>query len=312
MVPEKTMSLSILRSELEAHADSNILKLFKTVINGSWDEEFARIASTAEVSPRDLKTFSLLYLPRLASSSLTKDAIRSEIQKVSILLRKNGSSESHPMGSDAVINDVNRLTFSQISEEDASLIIRKHHYLGASRRNSIHFGLGFASIVERKLCAVLTLSYYDLWHIPLPPGVNPAQTRVISRIFAFDSAPKNAVSYLIGRVTRWLRQHEPLTRFILTYVNPAMGFSGASYRAANFLLYGYEMGTRYCYVDGLYITDRELEAQYGTSNPAALTTLLKDRFEVAKNLPPLHVYARAIHRDVNIFGEPRIFIRPEV
>lgn len=292
--------------------DRRVRDILEPFLIGVRDTELAQIARVAGVSERNLKTLSLLYLPRLAlRSSLDANAVRTEIWRLADCLRRRScfDSEAEPMHPG--VDDLTEFEFSEISERKASSTIRKYHYLGTSRSDSVHFGLNLALHGKRQVYSLLTLSPYDLWHISLPAGIAADQAVVISRIFAFDTAPKNAISYMIGNLTRWLRRQKPSTRFVLTYVDPAMGFSGASYRAANFSLYGYEVGTRYCYVDGFYVTDRELKSRYGTFEPALLAILLRNRFEVVEDLPPLHIYSRALDHRVKIDREPRIFIRPQ-
>ncbi len=46
---------------------------------------------------------------------------------------------------------------------------------------------------------------------------------------------------------------------LVTYINPNLAFSGASFRAANWVPLGRETGTRYAYWDRRYITDRRVE-----------------------------------------------------
>jgi hypothetical protein len=47
---------------------------------------------------------------------------------------------------------------------------------------------------------------------------------------------------------------------LITYLNPNLGFTGASYKASNWHVIGIELGNRYAYLDGRYITDRRLAA----------------------------------------------------
>ena len=63
---------------------------------------------------------------------------------------------------------------------------------------------------------------------------------MISRVFAFDWAPRKLISDLLARTERsHLAVHEDV-RILLTYLNPSMGFTGASYRAANLTIAEYE------------------------------------------------------------------------
>ena len=82
---------------------------------------------------------------------------------------------------------------------------------------------------------------------------------MVSRVFAFDWAPRNVISFLLART----EESEAMNRnvkMLLTYLNPNMGFNGASYKAANWMEVGLETGTRYAYLRGDYITDRRLSS----------------------------------------------------
>ena len=79
---------------------------------------------------------------------------------------------------------------------------------------------------------------------------------------------------------------------LLTYLNPNLGFTGASYRAANWTLLAYECGTRYQYIDSQYVTDRDLIGKYGTDNPMRLSQTLGTRLQVVHyGLAPLKIFA---------------------
>jgi hypothetical protein len=107
--------------------------------------------------------------------------------------------------------------------------------------------------------------------------------RVVSRVFVFEGAPRNSISYLLSRVAREER-HLGVTD-LLTYVNPNMMFSGSSYRASGWRQLGSEPGTTYRYLDGRYITDRELASRYGARGDEGYKYLLGQRF--AKSVMPL-------------------------
>jgi len=79
----------------------------------------------------------------------------------------------------------------------------------------------------------------------------------------------------------------------VSYVNPNMGFTGVSYLASAWHLLGEQPNTTYRYLDGRYITDRELAAKFGNHSDEVYTELLGERF--AKNkmrLNPLLVFSR--------------------
>ena len=127
-------------------------------------------------------------------------------------------------------------------------------------------------------------------------------------------SPQNTLSYVMAKAIRLLRSEATCPQILLTYVNPNVGFDGASYRAANWTLYGLERGTRYAYLDSVYVTDRELTAQFGTSDAGMLTELLGDHIAFSiMNLRPLEMYGYALdHRLRRIApnGPPREWHRP--
>jgi hypothetical protein len=60
-----------------------------------------------------------------------------------------------------------------------------------------------------------------------------------------------------------------------------MGFTGSSYRASGWEQIGIEPGTKYRYIDGRYITDRELVTRIGLHDDETYKRLLGLRFAVS-------------------------------
>ena len=111
----------------------------------------------------------------------------------------------------------------------------------------------------------------------------------MSRVFVFEGAPRNLISYLLSRAARAERRLG-VTDFV-TYVNPNMGFTGRSYRASGWQLLGNEPGTTYRYLDSRYVTDRKLEAAFGKHDDGAYRQLLGNRFCISRMpLAPLLVF----------------------
>src|SRR4051812_42659145 len=139
------------------------------------------------------------------------------------------------------------LAVRHVPADRADHILQHFHYLRSPRRDAITI----AALHRGRIAALCSLSPLDLGYIaarlPVP------DVAVVSRVFAFDWAPRNVVSYLLARAERM-----DDARVLLTYLNPNMGFTGASYKASNWLPFGIEPGPRYASLDRRYITDREL------------------------------------------------------
>lgn len=171
---------------------------------------------------------------------------------------------------------VNELDLTTVDETTARVVLERFHYLGSFRNASEHFGGVMHDGNKERLAALLTISALDVRTIAerLPDAVEPANVVVLARAFAFDWAPRNTLSFVMARVTRALRRRSDTPRLLVTYLNPNVGFTGASYRAANWVLWGREEGTRYAYVDGRYTTDRELLSRYGSADASLLAWIL--------------------------------------
>jgi hypothetical protein len=148
----------------------------------------------------------------------------------------------------------------------------------------------------------------------MPSGVKEAEGLVLSRVYATAWAPRNSVSRMLSEAVRFLRRSDSPPQMLFTYLNPGIGFDGASYKAANWSHFGSEHGTRYAYLDRCYVTDRELTRSYGTSEAAILEGLLGPRIAFSSMpLGPLEVFAFALNgrlrREMGS-SSPRTWMRP--
>jgi hypothetical protein len=206
---------------------------------------------------------------------------------------------------------VRDLQFASIEEAIAKSLLERFHYLLSHRLNSLHFGLLHPDAGSWPL-AMVSLSAFDLRNMEngsAATAINRVSTVVISRVYAVQSAPANSISYLFGRLRRWLNDNRPEVTTLLTYLNPNIGFSGSSYEADNWILYGDEHDTRYVYVDLDYKTDRYLAEKFGTANVEELRVRLGHRVSTSLfPLRPLQVYARRTSNEP-IDQAPRSFSR---
>jgi hypothetical protein len=212
--------------------------------------------STDLPSSRDVLLQSLLHLPRIAAcdGTVDTDETTAEINR----LRALRADELAPLRMLAqpptIAPTLHDLTIDVIHAAEAEPILGTFHYLRSFRSDSVTIGATY----EDRIVALCSISPLDLPLIAerLPVG-GPAEVAVISRVFAFDWAPRNVVSYLFARVEKAGVVRGSNVRLLMTYLNPNLGFSGASYRAANWVPLGREVGTRYAYLDARYVTDRQ-------------------------------------------------------
>jgi len=180
----------------------------------------------------------------------------------------------------------------------AQPILDRFHYLLSFRPGSIHLGLR-DRVTDCWPVAILSLSRFDLRNLEhcLPENVVPASVLIVSRVFAFSSAPSNSISFFMSRARELLRRAEPQVSLLLTYLNPNVGFTGASYKADNWVLFGEESDTRYLYLDGDYKTDRFFWEHFGSSDFGVLTKILGERVTRSRFLlSPLQIFARSVSR----------------
>lgn len=194
-----------------------------------------------------------------------------------------------------------RLQFARLNLEQVSQLavpILSHlHYLNSFRSSSEHFGL----FDESRLVALATLSPFDLPHIlgaiktSAPNSLEPSQVRVLSRVYVFRWAPRNAISRLLGLLRAFLRAHAPKVELLVTYVNPNLGFSGASYRASGCRIVVREETVGMAYLDCNYVTHRRLVELTGQARREDQLRVLKGRLIISRfPMQPLDVYGYAV------------------
>jgi hypothetical protein len=236
-----------------------------------------------------------MHLPRLARADRTV-AVDSALGEIGRLHRQR-ASELEPLRALAArpreLPTIDQLDVKVIDRDFAAPVFEHFHYLRSFRPDSV----SVAALHAERVVALCSISPFDLTTIgERLPVRTAAEAAVVSRVFAFDWAPRNVISYLLART-----QHSPAVggdvRVLVTYLNPNLGFTGASYRAANWLRVGLEAGTRYAYLNGNYITDRRL---------ATLPPEERDGVEYSSMpLQPLHIYCRVLDRRLGRDAELR-------
>jgi hypothetical protein len=213
------------------------------------------LAAADAPTRRDLLLQTLLHLPRLAAGDGT---IAFGPACIEITRQRNlRAAELAPLAELAKSPTrppaLDQLEVRAIDAAQAAPILAHLHYLRSFRQDSVNI----AAVYRQRVVALCSVSPLDLAAVAAElPIDSPEQGAVISRVFAFDWAPRNTVSYMLARAE--LSPALADARVLVTYLNPNLGFTGASYKAANWRPLGFEIGTRYAYLNGRYITDRQL------------------------------------------------------
>lgn len=232
------------------------------------------IAGRTGVDARALRVRTLLHLPRIAGYSglMPHASVRAEIRRVADQLADDARRIAGQVPSRA--GDLRRLRFARVPAELAAPIIASGHYLRSARRDAQYFALlEPAGNLPVSICSVSELNWRRVaGQIQREFDIPRERIRDVSRVYSHDSAPPNAISYLLARVRTALRQSGDGVELLTTAVDRNLGFSGASYRAASWQQWITVQPRPYLYLDGCYVSPRQLRERFGS---AALPELRK-------------------------------------
>jgi hypothetical protein len=214
------------------------------------------------VGERDLVRQLLLHLPRFSTYDLSDpNVIRGEAGRLAARIESKrlqyGFWQDRPRLSTLVKND---FVLKQCEPHVARVIHEVFHYIGSYHQGIVHLGL-FSREEKEFPMALASLAPMDIVRLDsiFKSGEEKKQFLVVSRVFAFDWAPRNTISYLLGRVTRWVTLNLPGVKTLLTFLNPNLGFSGAAFSASNWKLF-LEMEPVSSYLHDNYVPYRVLKA----------------------------------------------------
>jgi hypothetical protein len=239
--------------------------------------------------PRPLFLQALLQLPRIANAIGFASAELTQPILTELAMELPCSEAWSVAGS--VGSSPRSLRFHSACPDEVREVMERFHYLRSARLDGRVYGLSSERGRLVAFCASSPLDVDRLGDLLRHEHRVTATARVLSRVFAFDGAPSNTISYLLSRAGRSERRLG--TTDWVTYVNPNMGFTGVSYLASGWHLLGDEPGTTYRYLDNRYTTDRELAVRFGPHDDDTYSRLLSDRFAKSKMpLAPLRVFSQ--------------------
>ncbi|NEA32899.1 hypothetical protein [Streptomyces sp. SID13031] len=236
------------------------------------------------VESRALTVRTLLHLPRVAlhSGTVTRGQIRAEMERNAARLVSD-----HERIRDLIPTNqypLPDLRFVQLGSLQANAIFSNLHYLRSARAGSINFAL-IDPVTRRPvtLCSVSPLEWLRVGRqIHTQFDLPRSAVWDVSRVYSFNVAPVNAISYLLGKVRQVIRREYPAVELLTTAVDPNLGFVGASYRAANWHPWMSIEPRPYLYVDGIYASPRQLRTQFGGANLNELRAKFPGTFEQSR------------------------------
>jgi hypothetical protein len=238
-----------------------------------FDELVSLAAREAKVDSRALGVRTLLHLPRVATASgrVSRIQIERELSRSARLLRRDAA---------AVLQFVpgrrfalKELTFVENFDAiTAGKVFSSLHYLRSARPGSQNFVLQDPSGGRPvTLCSMSPFEWKRVGsQIYSQFGIPKEATRDISRVYSCNVAPPNAISFLLARVRDSLGCGSSNIELLVTVVDPNMGFTGSSYRAANWQRWLTIEPRPYLYCDRRYISPRQLKQRFGTTSLAEL------------------------------------------
>ena len=237
-----------------------------------------RTSLLAGVSERDLYKQLLLHLPRLSWDDLVdpQHMAREAERLAEMLVRDKGDFESWADRPKVRVLNKPDATVRACEPEVAKEIHERFHYIRSYHPGLVHLAL-YLHPHPWIPVALASISPMDIKHLDwLFASANEKErVLVLTRLFAFDWAPRNSISYLLGQVCRWTKRNLPKVTTLLTYINPNLGFTGSSFLAANWRPF-LEKPVGYSYLEDAYITCRRLSSL----PPSALTQVKRSLYEL--------------------------------
>jgi hypothetical protein len=232
----------------------------------------AAIAERQSLDHRALGVRTLLHLPRVATGRgyLTRNQVDRELYFAARQLRQDSSAARHLISAGKA--ELKDLIFGPVPPAQAEAIFSSLHYLRSGRPGSLNFALidpddGLPVTV----CSVSPLEWRRIGaQIHARFDVPIGRIWDVSRVYSRNEAPPNAISFLLSRVRSAVRRGEHDVQLLITAVDPNLGFSGSSYRAASWRRWFTIQARPYLYHDRRYVSPRQLKHEFGTSNLAEL------------------------------------------
>jgi hypothetical protein len=233
------------------------------------------------VEPRALAVRALLHLPRVASHEgwVSTEQACGELRISAERLRSDAWAASRHLPDEMF--PLRDLVFEKTDPSRALPVLGSLHYLRTPRPGSLYFAL-VDPVLRRpvSLCSISPLQWKCVAReIRVRFAIPPQRVWDVSRVYSVDHAPPNAISSLLSRVRLYVRQKLSFIDLLTTAVDPNLGFTGSSYRAANWQHWMTVKARPYLYERHRYVSPRQLLERYGTASLGELHRRYPGRFQ---------------------------------
>lgn len=219
------------------------------------------------IDSRDFTRQVLLHIPQFSPlREANGQAIHSAIDIAIELVTSSATSASALFSSRPLVQSaLQEFKLKELDQLSASEIVNTLHYLRSAREDAKSYGLT-ASLSQSIPHALATISPFDLENLEgnLPRQPLSSRIKVLSRVLGFPWTPKNAISLMLSKIYVMLRA-DGITDLLLSYINPNLGFDGASLNASGWSMMAYEQKPYYLYEKQRYVTERHCLRKYGTA-----------------------------------------------
>jgi hypothetical protein len=241
-------------------------------------------ASRLGVEPRALAVRTLLHLPRIASRAgwMRRRDVDRELSFNAERLRRDVGAAKRYVAADSFL--LRQLSFEFIDSTTAEPVFTLLHYLGSARPGALNFALvDPAQRLPVTLCSVSPLEWKRVaGQIHLQFGISATDMWDVSRVYSTDIAPRNAISLLLANVRNYIRRNVASKALLVTAVDPNLGFTGSSYRAANWQQWMAIQARPYIYERKRYASPRQLRRRFGTLKLTELQSKYPGVFEQSR------------------------------
>lgn len=278
-------------------------------------EAVASIASASSIDYQALLVKVLMHLPRVAdeSGSVSLFDVQAEcLEQAERLIRIQKSIPDLTRREEPGSLQLKYSRFIELDQGTAAIVMESCHFLGSYRSDARYFALvsdpGNRILVCGGLAFLRFPQLADL--INRLTGFVSSNFLDVCRLYAFPCAPKNSISHFLAKLHKEVRAQGTVD-LLCTVVDPNLGYTGASYRAANWIQIGEVERAPYRYVDGQFVTAGQLRERFGTMSTPALEDMLGDRLSVSickfQNSYvlgyPITSKARAVFKQSCLIGE---------